>query len=204
MKSFQERQDELAAHYAAILPLLGEAPEREGLVKTPIRVARAMLELTRGYTEDPIAILRSALFKETYHNMVVVKDIEFYSLCEHHMLPFFGHAHIAYIPNGEITGLSKLARIVNTFSHRLQVQERMTEQIAECIHEALNPLGVMVVVEGRHLCMQMRGVAKQNAHTVTMHHLGAFDDPALRAEFLSQLRGEARCPSPIGCSEDEE
>lgn len=204
MKSFQERQDELAAHYAAILPLLGEAPEREGLVKTPIRVARAMLELTRGYTEDPIAILRSALFKETYHNMVVVKDIEFYSLCEHHMLPFFGHAHIAYIPNGEITGLSKLARIVNTFSHRLQVQERMTEQIAECIHEALNPLGVMVVVEGRHLCMQMRGVAKQNAHTVTMHHLGAFDAPALRAEFLSQLRGEARCPSPIGCSEDEE
>ncbi len=192
MKSFQERQDELAAHYAAILPLLGEDPEREGLVKTPIRVARAMMELTRGYYEDPIAILRSALFKETYHNMVVVKDIEFYSLCEHHMLPFFGHAHIAYIPNGEITGLSKLARIVNTFSHRLQVQERMTEQIAECIEEALHPLGVMVVVEGRHLCMQMRGVAKQNAQTVTMHHIGAFDDPAIRADFLSQLRGEVR------------
>lgn len=202
MKSFQERQDELAAHYAAILPLLSENPEREGLVKTPVRVARAMMELTRGYDEDPVAILRSALFKESYHNMVAVKDIEFYSLCEHHMLPFFGHVHIAYIPDGQITGLSKLARIVNTFSHRLQVQERMTEQIAECINEALHPQGVMVVVEARHLCMQMRGVAKQNAQTVTMQHLGAFNDAALRAEFLSQLSGEIRCPSPIGCEEE--
>ena len=128
--------------------------------------------------------------------MVVVKDIEFYSLCEHHMLPFFGHAHIAYIPDGEITGLSKLARIVNTFSHRLQVQERMTEQIAECIEEALHPQGVMVVVEGRHLCMQMRGVAKQNAQTITMHHIGAFNDPEIRNEFLSQLRNEVRYASP--------
>jgi GTP cyclohydrolase I len=119
--------------------------------------------------------------------MVVVKDIEFYSLCEHHMLPFFGKVHIAYIPNGEITGLSKLARIVNTFSHRLQVQERMTEQIAECIHEALNPLGVMVVVEARHLCMQMRGVAKQNAETTTMHAIGAFENPEKRQEFLEQI-----------------
>ena len=183
----KELQEELAAHYLRILELLGEDPSREGLQKTPIRVARAWLELTRGYHEDPVAIIRSALFRESYHNMVVVKDIEFYSLCEHHMLPFFGKAHIAYIPNGEITGLSKLARIVNTFSHRLQVQERMTEQIAECIQEALNPLGVMVVVEARHLCMQMRGVAKQNAETTTMHAIGAFEQPEKRQEFLEQL-----------------
>ncbi len=181
-------QEELAAHYLEILKLLGEDPSREGLQKTPIRVARAWLELMRGYHEDPVAIIRSALFKETYHNMVVVKDIEFYSLCEHHMLPFFGKVHIAYIPNGEITGLSKLARIVNTFSHRLQVQERMTEQIAACIQEALHPLGVMVVVEGRHLCMQMRGVAKQNAETVTMHAIGAFEHPDKRQEFLSLIQ----------------
>lgn len=183
----EELQEELSAHYLEILKLLGEDPNREGLQKTPIRVARAWLELTRGYHEDPVAIIRSALFKESYHNMVVVKDIEFYSLCEHHMLPFFGKVHIAYIPNGEITGLSKLARIVNTFSHRLQVQERMTEQIAECIHEALNPLGVMVVVEARHLCMQMRGVAKQNAETTTMHAIGAFENPEKRQEFLEQI-----------------
>lgn len=187
-QELQQRQDALAALYTEILPLLGEDPNREGLLKTPIRVARAWLELTRGYAEDPVAILRSALFSETYHNMVTVKDIEFYSLCEHHLLPFFGHVHVAYIPNGQITGLSKFARIVNTFSHRLQVQERMTEQIAECIDEALHPLGVMVVVEARHLCMQMRGVAKQNADTITTHHIGAFDDPAVRAEFLQQIR----------------
>ena len=187
-QQLQQRQDALAALYTEILPLLGEDPNREGLLKTPVRVARAWLELTRGYAEDPIAILRSALFTETYHNMVTVKNIEFYSLCEHHLLPFFGHVHVAYIPNGQITGLSKFARIVNTFSHRLQVQERMTEQIAECIDEALHPLGVMVVVEARHLCMQMRGVAKQNADTITTHHIGAFDDPAVRAEFLQQIR----------------
>lgn len=189
----EELQEELAAHYLQILNLLGEDPSREGLQKTPIRVARAWIELTRGYHEDPIAIIRSALFKETYHNMVVVKDIEFYSLCEHHMLPFFGKAHIAYIPNGEITGLSKLARIVNTFSHRLQVQERMTEQIAKCIHEALNPLGVMVVVEARHLCMQMRGVAKQNAETTTTYAIGAFEDPEKRQEFLAQIYANHAC-----------
>lgn len=183
----KEREEQLAAHYAEILSLLGEDPSREGLVKTPRRVARAWMELTCGYDEDPVAILRSALFKETYHNMVVVKDIEFYSLCEHHLLPFFGHVHIAYIPNGEITGLSKLARIVDTFSHRLQVQERMTQQIAHCIEEALSPLGVMVVVEARHLCMQMRGVAKQNTMTTTMHHIGAFNDSITRNEFLAQL-----------------
>ena len=183
----KEREDQLAAHYAEILSLLGEDPAREGLVKTPRRVARVWTELTRGYDEDPVAILRSALFQESYHNMVVVKDIEFYSLCEHHLLPFFGKVHIAYIPNGEITGLSKLARIVDTFSHRLQVQERMTQQIAHCIEEALAPQGVMVVVEARHLCMQMRGVNKQNAMTTTMHHIGAFNDPATRSEFLGQL-----------------
>lgn len=186
--SLEERQTALAERYTDILSLLGEDPSREGLQKTPIRVARAWFELTRGYYEDPIAILRSALFKETYHNMVVVRDIEFYSLCEHHLLPFFGQVHIAYIPNGEITGLSKLARIVNTFSHRLQVQERMTEQIAHCIQEALNPQGVMVVVEARHLCMQMRGVGKQGAYTTTMHHIGAFERAELRQEFLSQLK----------------
>ncbi len=183
----QQRQDALAAHYADILNILGEDSTREGLIKTPIRVARAWLELTRGYDEDPIAILRSALFKESYHNMVVVRDIEFYSLCEHHLLPFFGKVHIAYIPNGEITGLSKLARIVNTFSHRLQVQERMTEEIAHCIQDALSPQGVMVVVEARHLCMQMRGVAKQEANTTTMHYIGAFEHAETRQEFLGQL-----------------
>ena len=187
--SFEERIEALAKLYKDILPLLGEDPEREGLVKTPIRVARAWMELTRGYAEDPIAILRSALFNEAYHNMVVVKDIEFYSLCEHHMLPFFGHVHIAYIPNGQITGLSKLARVVNTFSHRLQVQERFTHEIALAIDEALHPLGVMVVVEARHLCMQMRGVAKEEAYTLTMHHTGTFSDPAVRQEFMLQVLG---------------
>lgn len=186
--SREQRLEALSEHYADILRLLGEDPGREGLVKTPVRVARAWGELTRGYDEDPIAILRSALFKESYHNMVVVRDIEFYSLCEHHLLPFFGQVHIAYIPDGQITGLSKLARIVNTFSHRLQVQERMTEQIALCIEEALHPQGVMVVVEARHLCMQMRGVAKQSAYTTTAHHIGAFERPELRQEFLSQLK----------------
>lgn len=188
--SFEERIAALSAHYQEILPLLGEDPEREGLVKTPVRVARAWIELTRGYAEDPIAILQSALFNEAYHNMVVVKDIEFYSLCEHHLLPFFGHVHIAYIPNGQITGLSKLARVVNTFSHRLQVQERFTHEIANAIQEALNPLGVMVVVEARHLCMQMRGVAKEEAYTITTHHTGAFNDPATRQEFLQQVLGK--------------
>ncbi|MCR5820118.1 MAG: GTP cyclohydrolase I FolE [Bacteroidaceae bacterium] len=185
--SREERLKGVADIYESLIPLLGDDPKRDGLIKTPQRVARAWLELTRGYDEDPVAILRSALFKEPYHNMVVVKDIEFYSLCEHHLLPFFGKVHIAYIPNGEITGLSKLARIVDTFSHRLQVQERMTQQIAHCIEEALSPLGVMVVVEARHLCMQMRGVAKQNANTTTMHYLGSFAEPTIRAEFLGQL-----------------
>ena len=167
-------QNELAAHYKGILSLLGEDAEREGLIKTPERVAKAMLTLTRGYHEDPAAILNSAKFKENYNQMVIVKDIDFFSLCEHHMLPFYGKVHVAYIPNGYITGLSKIARVVDCFSHRLQVQERMTLQIKECIQQALNPLGVMVVVEAQHMCMQMRGVEKQNSVTTTSDFTGAF------------------------------
>ena len=187
MESFQERQDELAAHYAAILPLLGEDPEREGLVKTPIRVARAMLELTRGYYEDPVAILRSALFKETYHNMVVVKDIEFYSLCEHHILPFFGKVHVGYIPDGTIVGLSKIPRVVDIFARRLQVQEHLTVQIRRCIEETLQPKGVMVVIEAQHLCMQMRGVEKQGSVTQTMDFCGDFAKAEKREEFFALI-----------------
>ena len=156
--------DELKEHYARILTLLGEDVEREGLLKTPERVAKAMLTLTKGYTMDPHEVLRSAKFKEEYSQMVIVKDIDFFSLCEHHMLPFYGKAHVAYIPNGYITGLSKIARVVDIFSHRLQVQERMTLQIKECIQETLNPLGVMVVVEAKHMCMQMRGETKCHYH----------------------------------------
>lgn len=180
-------QDELAVHYKEILSLLGENAEREGLVKTPERVAKAMLTLTRGYREDPAAILNSAKFKENYNQMVIVKDIDFFSLCEHHMLPFYGKVHVAYIPNGYITGLSKIARVVDCFSHRLQVQERMTLQIKECIQQALNPLGVMVVVEAQHMCMQMRGVEKQNSVTTTSDFTGAFQQAKTREEFLNLI-----------------
>lgn len=180
-------QNELAAHYKEVLSLLGEDAEREGLLKTPERVARAMLTLTRGYHEDPAAILNSAKFKENYNQMVIVKDIDFFSLCEHHMLPFYGKVHVAYIPNGYITGLSKIARVVDSFSHRLQVQERMTLQIKECIQEALNPLGVMVVVEAQHMCMQMRGVEKQNSVTTTSDFTGAFQQAKTREEFLNLI-----------------
>ena len=152
-----ERIEALKSSYHQVLTLLGEDPEREGLLKTPERVAKAMLALTRGYHMDAREVLLSAKFKEDYRQMVIVKDIDFFSLCEHHMLPFYGKAHVAYIPNGYITGLSKIARVVDIFSHRLQVQERMTLQIKECKQEALDPLGVMVVVEARHMCMQMRG-----------------------------------------------
>lgn len=185
-------QDELAVHYKEILSLLGENAEREGLVKTPERVAKAMLTLTRGYREDPAAILNSAKFKENYNQMVIVKDIDFFSLCEHHMLPFYGKVHVAYIPNGYITGLSKIARVVDCFSHRLQVQERMTLQIKECIQQALNPLGVMVVVEAQHMCMQMRGVEKQNSITTTSDFSGAFNQAKTREEFMNLLRGESK------------
>lgn len=184
-----ERNPELEEHYRQILGLLGEDAEREGLVKTPQRVARAMQTLTRGYRMDPKAVLNSAKFKEDYSQMVIIKNIDFYSLCEHHMLPFFGKVHVAYIPNGYITGLSKIARVVDIFSHRLQVQERMTLQIKECIQETLNPLGVMVVVEAQHMCMQMRGVEKQNSITTTSDFTGAFNQAKTREEFMNLIRG---------------
>ncbi len=180
-------QRELEAHYRSILTLLGEDAGREGLQKTPYRVARAMQMLTRGYAEDPGEILNSARFKENYRHMVIVKDIDFFSLCEHHLLPFYGKVHVAYIPNGYITGLSKIARVVDCFSHRLQVQERMTLQIKDCIHQALQPLGVMVVVEARHMCMQMRGVEKQNSITTTSDFTGAFNQAKTREEFLDLI-----------------
>ena len=185
----EERNPELEEHYRQILGLLGEDAEREGLVKTPQRVARAMQTLTRGYRMDPHAVLNSAKFKEDYSQMVIVKNIDFYSLCEHHMIPFFGKVHVAYIPNGYITGLSKIARVVDIFSHRLQVQERMTLQIKECIQETLNPLGVMVVVEAQHMCMQMRGVEKQNSITTTSDFTGAFNQAKTREEFMNLIRG---------------
>ena len=183
-----ETIEKLSEHYRAILELLGEDTDREGLVKTPERIAKAMCFLTRGYDEDPREILLSAKFHEEYKQMVIVKDIELYSLCEHHMLPFYGKAHVAYIPNGYITGLSKIARVVDIFSHRLQVQERMTLQIKECIQETLNPLGVMVVVEAKHMCMQMRGVEKQNSITTTSDFTGAFNQAKTREEFMNLIR----------------
>ena len=150
---FREGLDELASHYKQVLTLLGEDPEREGLQKTPMRVAKAMQVLTRGYTQDPHKVLTDALFEEKYNQMVIVKDIDFFSMCEHHILPFYGKAHVAYIPNGYITGLSKIARVVDIFSHRLQVQERLTEQVMQCINDTLKPQGVMVVIEAKHMCM---------------------------------------------------
>ena len=179
--------DKLAEHYRDILSLIGEDPTREGLEKTPMRVAKAMQTLTRGYEEDAHEVLRQALFKEDYSQMVIVKDIDFFSLCEHHMLPFYGKAHVAYIPHGYITGLSKIARVVDIYSHRLQVQERMTLQIKECIRETLKPLGVMVVVEARHMCMQMRGVEKQNSITTTSDFCGAFNQAKTRQEFMNLI-----------------
>lgn len=182
-----DKLQEIQKHYSEIIRLLGEDVNREGLIKTPERVAKAMATLTRGYEMNPEAIINSAKFKEDYNQMVIVKDIQFYSLCEHHMLPFYGKAHVAYIPNGYITGLSKIARVVDVFSHRLQVQERMTTQIKECIQNALNPLGVMVVIEAKHMCMQMRGVEKQNSITTTSDISGAFNQSKTREEFLSLI-----------------
>jgi GTP cyclohydrolase I len=184
---YREGLDELATHYKEVLKLLGEDPEREGLQKTPVRVAKAMQVLTRGYNMDARQVLQQALFKEDYSQMVIVKDIDFFSLCEHHMLPFYGKAHVAYIPNGYITGLSKIARVVDIFSHRLQVQERMTLQIRQCIEETLHPLGVMVVIEARHMCMQMRGVEKQNSITTTSEFSGAFNQAKTRQEFMNLI-----------------
>ena len=185
--AFRPGQDALADHYREILTLLGEDPEREGLLKTPMRVAKAMQVLTRGYQMDAHKVLTDALFKEDYSQMVIVKDIDFFSLCEHHMLPFYGKAHVAYIPNGYITGLSKIARVVDIYAHRLQVQERMTQQIKDCIQDTLKPLGVMVVVEARHMCMQMRGIEKQNAITTTSDFSGAFNQAKTRQEFMNLI-----------------
>lgn len=184
------KTEQLAEHYAAILSLLGEDISRDGLQKTPLRVAKSMQFLTQGYAQDPHAILREALFREEYQQMVIVKDIELYSLCEHHLLPFYGKAHVAYIPDGYITGLSKIARVVDAFARRLQVQERLTRQILECIHETLHPLGVAVVIEAAHMCMQMRGVEKQNSVTTTSAFKGAFlSDSKTREEFVQLIKG---------------
>lgn len=178
----------LAGHNREILETIGEDPTREGLLKTPERVARALRFLTQGYHQDPAAVLESAKFREDYKQMVIVKDIGFYSMCEHHMLPFFGKVHIAYIPNKYITGLSKLPRIVNILSRRLQVQERLTTQIKECIQDTLKPLGVMVVIEAQHMCMQMRGVQKEGSITTTSDFTGAFQDFKTREEFMSLIK----------------
>ena len=185
----KQKTDTIARYMREIIAILGENPEREGLLKTPERVAKSYQFLMQGYTQDPEQILRSALFKEDYRQMVMVKDIDFYSLCEHHLLPFFGKAHVAYIPNGQITGLSKIARVVEVFARRLQVQERMTTQIKECIQNTLNPLGVMVVIEARHLCMQMRGIQKQHSITTTSDFTGAFRRQKTREEFINLIKG---------------
>ena len=201
MDKLYEREDkydvqtveELAVHYKGILELLGEDTSREGLLKTPERVAKAMTFLTKGYGEDPKEILLSAKFQEDYRHMVVVKDIELYSMCEHHMLPFYGKAHVAYIPNGYITGLSKVARVVECFARRFQVQERLTVQIRDCIQEALDPLGVAVVIEAAHTCMQMRGIQKQNSVTTTSAFTGAFlKNQNTRQEFLQIISSNLR------------
>ncbi|WP_158825385.1 GTP cyclohydrolase I FolE [Mucilaginibacter lacusdianchii] len=180
----------LSGHYREVLKNIGENPEREGLLKTPERMAKAMLYLTHGYDLDAKEILTSAMFKEDYSQMVIVKDIEVYSMCEHHMLPFFGKAHVAYIPNGHVVGLSKIPRIVDVFSRRLQVQERLTNEIRDCIQNTLQPLGVGVVIECRHLCMSMRGVQKQNSVTTTSAFSGEFFKEETRTEFLDLIRSK--------------
>jgi len=184
----QDKTEKIAAHYREIIKLLGEDEGREGLLKTPERVSKAMQFLMQGYEQNPDEIIRSAMFTEDYRQMVIVKDIDFYSMCEHHMLPFFGKAHIAYIPNHKITGLSKIARIVEVFARRLQVQERMTTQIKECIQSTLNPLGVMVILEAQHLCMQMRGVQKQHSITTTSDFTGVFQQAKTREEFMNLIK----------------
>ena len=183
----------LTQQYKEVLNnIVGENPEREGLIKTPERVAKSIQFLTQGYQQDPVTILKSAMFKEDYKQMVIVKDIEIFSMCEHHMLPFFGKAHVAYIPNGTITGLSKIARVVEAYARRLQVQERLTTQIKECIQETLNPLGVAVVIEAQHMCMVMRGVQKQHSVTTTSDFSGAFEKQATRDEFIQLIQSNLR------------
>ena len=189
----EECTDALSGHFKEVLSHIGEDSQREGLLKTPERVAKAMQFLTQGYEQDPSKILKSAMFAEEYNEMVIVKDIEFYSLCEHHMLPFFGKCHIAYIPNGHIVGLSKFPRMVDAFARRLQVQERLTDQVRDCLEDTLKPLGVAVCIEAQHLCMQMRGVQKQNSYTTTSAFSGAFmDNDITRNEFISLVKGLGR------------
>ena len=185
--SSPEILQELASHYKAVIELIGENPTREGLLKTPERMAKSMQFLMRGYNQDPEAIIRSAMFTEDYRQMVIVKDIDFYSMCEHHMIPFFGQAHVAYIPNKKITGLSKIARVVDVFARRMQVQERLTTQIKECIQNTLNPLGGMVVIGGPHMCKQRRGVEKQHSVTTTSDFTGIFEQAKTREEFISLI-----------------
>lgn len=194
MKSYEKIEiydtkliESLSENYKTIIENLGEDVNREGLQKTPERVAKAMQFLTHGYDINPLEILKSALFTEDHQQMIVVKDIEVYSMCEHHMLPFFGKAHVAYIPNGKIVGLSKIPRIVDAFARRMQVQERLTDEIKNCIQEALNPLGVAVVIEAQHMCMQMRGIQKQNSFTTTSSFTGAFEKDKTRKEFISLI-----------------
>jgi GTP cyclohydrolase I len=183
-----KRKEDIAFHYSKILELLGEDISRDGLLKTPERVAKSLLFLTKGYTQDPAKILSSAVFIENYKQMVIVKDIDFFSMCEHHVLPFFGKAHVAYIPRNSVTGLSKIPRVVDVFARRLQIQERMTTQIKDCIQQTLNPLGVMVVIEAQHMCMQMRGVEKQNSITTTSDFTGVFEQAKTREEFISLIK----------------
>ncbi len=182
-----EEMEEMKGLQYRILEMIGEDPTREGLIKTPERVAKSLRFLTKGYREDPEEILRSAMFREEYRQMVIVKDIDFFSMCEHHMLPFFGKAHIGYIPNKYITGLSKIPRVVDVFARRLQVQERLTTQIKDCIQNTLNPLGTIVVIEAQHMCMQMRGVEKQNSLTTTSDFTGAFEEARTREEFMTLI-----------------
>lgn len=178
----------ISDHMREILSLLDEDPGREGLIKTPERVAKALQFMTKGYWQNPEEILRSAQFKENYRQMVIVKDIDLFSMCEHHLLPFFGKAHVAYIPNGYVTGLSKIARVVDVFARRLQIQERLTTQIKDCIQNTLNPMGVMVVIEAQHMCMQMRGVEKQNSVTTTSDFTGIFREQKTREEFINLIK----------------
>ena len=188
-----ERIEKLSYHYREILSLLGEDPTREGLLKTPERVAKAMAFITKGYAQDPVQIVTSAIFREEYKQMVLVKDIELFSLCEHHLMPFVGKAHVAYIPNGYITGLSKIARVVECYARRLQVQERLTVQIRDCIQRALNPIGVAVVIEASHMCMQMRGVEKQGSATTTSAFTGIFlSDHRTCEEFMTLISHKYR------------
>ncbi len=180
-----ETTEEIAEMYQSMLGLLGEDAQREGLLKTPERASKAMQFLTQGYDQDPEAIIKGAIFHESYDEMVIVKDIEVYSLCEHHLLPFYGKAHVAYIPNGKIVGLSKIPRVVEVFARRLQVQERLTQEILNCIDKALSPLGVAVIIEASHMCMMMRGVQKQNSSTTSSAFTGAFESVETRTEFLN-------------------